>query len=110
MNLFESTRRTLLRNGLIGGSSLLLSQVLRPLVAAQTGAQADPPAMDHGRMGAGGGRMDHGDMTTVGEVDHERNGFDPHAMLTDWDTGRVSSLPSGQTLREFTLTAVDKEI
>ncbi|NEN39721.1 multicopper oxidase domain-containing protein, partial [Escherichia coli] len=66
--------------------------------------------MDHGRMGAGGGRMDHGDMTTVGEVDHERNGFDPHAMLTDWDTGRVSTLPSGQTLREYTLTAVDKEI
>lgn len=111
MKLFESTRRTLLRNGLIGGSGLLLSQVLRPLVAAQTGTRADPPpAMDHDRMGAGGGRMDHGDMTTVGEVDHERNGFDPHAMLTDWDTGRVSSLPGGQTLREFTLTAIDKEI
>ena len=78
MKLFESTRRTLLRNGLIGGSGLLLSQVLRPLIAAQTGAQADPPpAMNHGGMGAGGGRMDHGDMTTVGEVDHERNGFDP---------------------------------
>ena len=23
----------------------------------------------------------------VGEVDHARNGFDPHLMLTDWDAG-----------------------
>lgn len=47
---------------------------------------------------------------TVGEVDHERNGFDPTAMLTDWDTGRASRLASGQRLREYRITAVDKEI
>jgi manganese oxidase len=107
MKLPVTTRRTLLKNGLLGGTGLLLSQLLRPLVAAQAG---DAAPMDHGQMGGDGNRMDHGDMTTVGEVDHERNGFDPHAMLTDWDTGRVSTLPDGRTLREFTLTAVDKEI
>lgn len=29
----------------------------------------------------------HGAMMTVGEVDSAKNGFDPTAMLTDWDTG-----------------------
>lgn len=38
----------------------------------------------------------------VGEVNHARNGFNPSAMLTDFDGGRVSRLPSGQTLREYT--------
>ena len=35
--------------------------------------------------------MTHGGMITVGEVDHARNGFDPTAILTDWDTGTVSA-------------------
>ena len=49
-------------------------------------------------------------MTTVGEVDHARNGFDPHALLTDWDTGVVSTLPDGRRLRRFEITAIDQEI
>lgn len=49
-------------------------------------------------------------MMTVGEVDNERNGFDPTAMLTDWETGTVSTLPDGRRLRTFTVTAEDKEI
>ena len=52
----------------------------------------------------------HGDMITVGEVDDGRNGFDPTAILTDWDTGTVSQLPDGRTLRTFEVTAEDKEI
>lgn len=47
---------------------------------------------------------------TVGEVDHARNGFDPHEILTDWNGGDVSTLPSGQRLREYAITAIDKEI
>lgn len=46
----------------------------------------------------------------VGEVDHEANGFNPTDMLTDFDYGKVSTLPSGQTLREYEIIAVDKEI
>ncbi len=38
------------------------------------------------------------------------NGFDPMKMLTTFDGGKVSRLPSGQTLREFTLTATNKTI
>ncbi|MCZ4279703.1 multicopper oxidase domain-containing protein [Kiloniella laminariae] len=55
-------------------------------------------------------RMQHGGMTTVGEVDHARNGFHPVEMLTDWDRGVASTLPDGRTLREFEITAEDKEI
>jgi FtsP/CotA-like multicopper oxidase with cupredoxin domain len=37
-------------------------------------------------------------------------GFDPSAFLTAFDYGSVSKLPGGQTLREYNLLAVDKEI
>jgi len=53
---------------------------------------------------------DHGPAGTVGTVDSAANGFDPHELLHDWDFGRVSTLPGGQTLREFEITASDKEI
>ncbi len=46
----------------------------------------------------------------VGSVDHERNGFDPLQLLVDWDYGKVSTLPNGQTLREYQFVAYDKEI
>jgi FtsP/CotA-like multicopper oxidase with cupredoxin domain len=47
---------------------------------------------------------------TVGEVDHEANGFNPTDLLTDFDYGRVSTLPTGQTLREYDIFAINKEI
>jgi FtsP/CotA-like multicopper oxidase with cupredoxin domain len=52
----------------------------------------------------------HGSSMMVGTVDHERNGFDPMRVLVDWDYGKVSSLPGGQTLREYEIIAFDKEI
>lgn len=55
-------------------------------------------------------RAAHGAMITVGEVDSERNGFDPTSMLTDWEVGEVSTLPDGRRLRTFEVTAEDKEI
>jgi len=57
-----------------------------------------------------GGHHAHGNMISVGDVDNARNGFDPTALLTDWDTGLVSQLPGGRTLRSFEISAVDKEI
>jgi len=47
---------------------------------------------------------------TVGEVDHDRNGFNPTAMLEDWELGTTSTLPSGQTLREYLIIAEDRTI
>jgi len=52
----------------------------------------------------------HGNTGTVGQVNHESNGFDPADMLYDWDYGQVSQLPNGGTLREFHIAAIDKEL
>lgn len=46
----------------------------------------------------------------VGEVDHAANGFNPTAILTDFDYGKVSTLPNGQTLREYRINAVTKMV
>jgi len=45
-----------------------------------------------------------------GEVDHRANGFDPHAILRDFDYGKTSKLPDGRTLREWTLAAAELEV
>lgn len=45
-----------------------------------------------------------------GEVDHQANGFDPTEILTDFDYGEVSTLPNGQTLREFRIVATNRTI
>jgi FtsP/CotA-like multicopper oxidase with cupredoxin domain len=58
-------------------------------------------------------QMGHGDDPmpgTVGEVNHESNGFDPTQILTDFDYGKVSTLPSGQTLREYDIVSINKNI
>ena len=54
---------------------------------------------------------DHGDLPgTVGEVDHEANGFNPTDTLTDFDYGEESTLPNGQTLREYKIVSLNKDI
>lgn len=52
----------------------------------------------------------HGSLFVVGEVDHAANGFNPTDMLTGFDYGAVSTLPSGQTLREYTIVSTNKTI
>ncbi len=52
----------------------------------------------------------HGNPGTVGQVDHAANGFDPLSLLYEWDYGEISQLPDGQTLREYHIAAIDKEI
>jgi len=46
----------------------------------------------------------------VGVVDHERNGFHPDQILTDFDYGKVSTLENGQTLREYDFVSFNKDI
>lgn len=46
----------------------------------------------------------------VGEVDHEKNGFNPTDILTEFDYGKVSTLPNGQTLREYRIVAANRNI
>jgi len=69
---------------------------------ASTPSHAQTPPSPH--------QAHHGTNTVEGDVDPARNGFDPMALLTDFDYGTVSTLPSGQTLREYQLIASDKTI
>ena len=99
------SRRGVLLAG-VGGAGLLGAAALATARGATTGAQVAGQAESaHQHQHAG---------TTlpgvVGEVDHARNGFDPTEILTDFDGGKVSALPSGQTLREYTFYALNKTI
>lgn len=80
---------------------------------------ARPPVADHSshqhqtqNTPAPQGHAPHGDdvVPGVGDVDHAANGFDPMSILTDFDYGKVSVLPNGQTLREYEIIAINKEI
>ena len=62
----------------------------------------------HMAHGAHGDR--HGGNRVVGEVDHAANGFDPHDILTDFDMGEVTTAADGSRWREWTITAVDREL
>jgi FtsP/CotA-like multicopper oxidase with cupredoxin domain len=51
----------------------------------------------------------HAGFAGSGIVDPAVNGFDPSAMVRDFDWGRTRRLASGRVLREWELVAVDKE-
>jgi len=80
--------------------------------AAGAAAITRLPANQHDHKAASTSTMQHGQFQGpgTGEVDHEKNGFNPTDILTDFDYGEVSTLPSGQTLREYKITALNKEI
>ena len=112
-------RRDVLRLGASGaavvgagaGLSLLLpeeSQATTPHAAPHQ-SDATPPT----RNADGAHEHDadaHSLSMTVGDVGPNAIGIDPTAFLTTWDYGVVSTLPSGQTLREYEIVAFDREI
>ena len=54
------------------------------------------------------GNAGHADFR--GNVDHRRNGFDPHEVLRDFDYGKTRKLASGRTVREWELVAQERDI
>lgn len=95
-------RRGFLKAGL-GGAGLIGAAAMSggldlPRIVSSAGAQMPPG--HHGELMPG----------VVGEVDHARNGFNPTAVLTDFDGGRVSVLPSGQVLHEYVWTVLHNSI
>jgi FtsP/CotA-like multicopper oxidase with cupredoxin domain len=95
------SRRGFLRLGVGGAASVAGASLLGRAAQAETAIAHE--GEDHSGHGAGNGML-------VGDVDHEANGFDPMQMLVDWDYGVVSTVENGQTLREYNIVAVDKEI
>ena len=98
-------RRGFLKVGLLSSGIAVAAASWRQGPVGQGGEQLD--GILSSNSGHGGS---HGTMGTVGRVDNQANGFDPHELLYDWDYGEVSELPNGQTLREYTIVAIDKEI
>lgn len=106
-------RRALLVGGLVaaGGAVVLAKGAASQSVPAEDAmAGHDMSAMQTDPYAVPMDGMAHGDMMTVGRVDHARNGFDPTPMLTDWYTGTTEVMADGRTLRTFEVEAVDKEI
>jgi FtsP/CotA-like multicopper oxidase with cupredoxin domain len=100
----DFSRRDFIRAGAL---TVLGAAGAAAVAKATQPANAAPPAQQgHGEEP----HQMHGMPTTVGEVDHERNGFNPTDILTDFDYGQVSELENGQTLREYNFVAVDKLI
>ena len=96
-------RRSLIGGGVLGVGALL-GKLLPNSVFAQTLASADTGIPSGHSVPVHGGSM------TMGDVDNSRNGFDPQAILTDWEVGNVSQLPDGKTLREFEVSIAEQEV
>jgi FtsP/CotA-like multicopper oxidase with cupredoxin domain len=98
-----SRRNFLTATGLAGGLGVGSTLVAS---AAQTTLSGHP---GHGLTAYGHGAVNAplGGNITVGEVDHARNGFDPHRILNDWDGGLVETLPDGRRLRTYEVVAAD---
>ena len=99
------SRRDFLRTGSLGVAGLA--------GLAGWGATAADPNSPHAGNGhqaaeaAAAVEHNHGGAGTVGEVDHEANGFDPHEILYDFDYGEVKE-ENGRMVREWTIIAIDK--
>jgi FtsP/CotA-like multicopper oxidase with cupredoxin domain len=83
------TRRDAIKRGLLGAAGM--ATVAAGAKASTLGIHPDPHAVMTGGMPAGAG-------------------IDPVKFLTAFDHGTVSRRPSGQTVREYHITAVDREI
>jgi len=100
-----SRRQGLAKAGQLGvfGAIGAAAGIVTPAEAAKGGKASARAASGHKTLHGGGNR-------TVGRVDHKRNGFDPHVLLTDWERGEVSTDGNGNRIRSFEIVALDKDI
>lgn len=96
------TRREAVRRGALGTVGLAA------VGTACVRREKQLTAADTLKGGLAPGHGSHNDMIAVGEL--RRGSFDPTAFLTHFDYGRVSRLPSGQTLREYDMEATEFEL
>lgn len=110
------SRRRLLAGGLFAGVSLPIVHSLVPheglhhaLEGSGGVAAAATDGGPHGGHGANSVPM-HAGFRPESDVDHEANGFDPTELLRDFDYGTTRRLPGGRVMREWEITAEDREI
>src|SRR5262245_55334709 len=113
------SRREFLRVGVAGATGLAGLAALtstQQLHANHPALQVEPTPTPGGPEYETG-HVQHG--TTAGgpvmpnfnsDVDHVANGFNPSDFVTEFDYGEVSTLPNGQTLREYRVFSGDKTI
>ena len=92
------TRREALRAGALGAAGL----------AAATGALAVNPRSSAARQGSLHTTHDAHLLAAVGDI--QPGGFNPSTYLGSFDYGHVSRAANGQTVRDYYIVAVDKEI
>ncbi|MCI0712576.1 MAG: multicopper oxidase domain-containing protein [Chloroflexi bacterium] len=95
------------RNFLFGSASAGLIALGSRILGSDGGTTG--PAQggdDYGSHGIHSGDL----FGAMGEVDHERNGFHPRDILTDFNYGDNVYEDNGQTVREYNFVAIDKEI
>lgn len=97
------SRRDFLKVGTAGAVGVAGGAVLLGMASPRQGTVTSQSVANHAE-------HNHAGMGAVGQVNHAANGFDPTALLIDFDYGQVSRLDNGQTLREYTIVAVDREI
>ncbi|MGI8783877.1 MAG: multicopper oxidase domain-containing protein [Acidobacteriota bacterium] len=95
------SRREWLRRGALGTATVAAGSAA--LASLRQSALGEPTAAaSHSAM------HDHSQMSVVGDI--RPGGFDPTAFLTHFDYGTVSKTADGQTVREYHMAAMDKEI
>ena len=102
------TSRFTRRKALAGLASLVGAGVATEAVrrtGLDSAAAADGHMAGHAKHGSA-----HAGFAAGRTVDPRANGFDPSAMLRDFDWGTTQRLPGGRVLREWSLVAIDKEI
>lgn len=104
-------RRAFTRRRALGAAAAVAGSGLTAKLAGLSGqreAAAADPTHPHHPLVPGSGHSGFGGGSTT--VDPNVNGFDPSTIIRDFDWGKERRLPGGRTLREWELTAYDKQI
>ena len=105
------SRRELLKAGTLGTVGLAAAAGAMTLPALGRLQAQDRDALPHGAAGHSDSlpsHATHDQMNTVGDL--AADSYNPTRFLTDFDGGRISVLPGGQTLREYEIVAEDRNI
>lgn len=102
-----TVRRSFTRRRALGTAAAVVGSGVAARLSGSPAEAADQPHVHHPLVhGSSHSGFAHGNTT----VDPKVNGFDPTAVLRDFDWGKTRRLAGGRTLREWELIAYDKEI